>query len=381
MRLVEAIGGIVVIVAAVELWLRRVNPVADPYERFKRLQTPNRYIPSEFPPKARVAIEVEAGLPGLRPGRRIFTTNNLGLRGDELLMPKPSGEIRVFLTGDSVAECLFLEDQQAISGVLQHALAGAASDGCVVKVYNAARSHDASDDQLSLIVHRLLHLQPDLIVLCLGVGELLAGLDGRDPLHRVDGTGTRHSFLRLLRLVATELQIFRRLFALLSGVPASSIRAEEVLHSRCREKAAHHRQLPLAAEPPRVNLAMFTTNLRTIAGSLKAHGVPLVFMTQQATWNSLVDPGVRQWHWRLGRRGWRYREADTAEALEAINEAIRQCAASQEVPVYDFSRIVPKSREFFYDDVHVNAKGAEAAGKGLAGFIVEQGLLSAPAAR
>jgi len=133
---------------------------------------------------------------------------------------------------------------------------------------------------------------------------------------------------------------------------------------------------PLTDEKPPVNLTAYTNNLLTIIGVTQAHGIQLVLVTQATTWNSTVDPEARNWHWmRSSPSGVRYREDLLDEAMETLNDGMRQLAAKHSVSLYDLADLMPKSLEFFYDDVHFNVKGAQTAGEGIATFILERNLI------
>jgi len=54
---------------------------------------------------------------------------------------------------------------------------------------------------------------------------------------------------------------------------------------------------------------------------------------------------------------------------------MRQIAIEHAVPLYDLAKLMPKSLEYFYDDVHFNVKGAHTAGTQLAAFILENNLM------
>ena len=125
-------------------------------------------------------------------------------------------------------------------------------------------------------------------------------------------------------------------------------------------------------QPPRTDVPAYRTNLTTLIGTAKAHTVQLVFMTQQTTWDSPIDPQAQDWHWMRYRDGVTYREDGMDEALESLNDTMRQLAASHGVPIYDLARTLPKSLTFFYDDVHFNVHGARAAGTQLALFLLAQ---------
>jgi hypothetical protein len=176
----------------------------------------------------------------------------------------------------------------------------------------------------------------------------------------------------LLKFASTEFQLARRVYYLfkpLSARTATEIRNEITLRSDYREKVQLRIATPVSDARPRADLGSYRSNLQTIVGVAKTHGVSLFLMTQQSTWTT-SDPTIKDWHWMLYRPGVTYRENLMHEALESMNDVMRQVAAAANVPVYDLARVMPKSSEFFYDDFHFNVRGAREAGTGLASFIV-----------
>jgi hypothetical protein len=103
-------------------------------------------------------------------------------------------------------------------------------------------------------------------------------------------------------------------------------------------------------------------------------------MTQQTTWNGPDDPNRKAWQWAICRSGVRYREDFMDATLNALNDQMRQVARQYSIPLYDLADQMPKSRDFFYDDVHFNTRGAHDAAIQLALLIVQTGSLpnSAP---
>jgi hypothetical protein len=69
-----------------------------------------------------------------------------------------------------------------------------------------------------------------------------------------------------------------------------------------------------------------------------------------------------------------YREDLLDAAMERYNEALRTVARVNEVPMLDLARALPKSLDFFYDDVHFNVRGADTTAALLADFLIERGL-------
>jgi lysophospholipase L1-like esterase len=361
----------------VEAGLRRLAPVPDPYAAIKQ---PNQYIKSEYPPNYRFRTAAEEGLPGMQ-GQSEFSTNNMGFRGDPLVVPKPAGEYRVFMIGGSTTECMYLDDSKALHSVLQSELAKHAPPGKTVKVYNAGKSGDASFDHISMLVHRIAHLQPDMITVFAGVNDLTASLGEVDYLHFRDESTTvgANSF----RCLMTELQLGRRWYYLVKKTRRSDREIVEEIPSLSdyREKAKVRAAAPVAEAEPRPRVAEYENNLRTLAGVARAHGVRLVLMTQQSTWNSQVDPKIQDWHWMLyrDREGVSYRQDVMDRALRRLNDGMRRVAREQGTGLFDVEQLIPKSSQFFYDDCHFNVAGARRCGEGLAEYIRRERLLTSKA--
>jgi lysophospholipase L1-like esterase len=361
-----------------EVGLERFARVPDPYQSIKAPTPENRYIRSAFRPHTDLWTTAEPGLPGMS-GRHHFTSNNLGFRGDSLAIPKPPAERRVFVIGGSVVECFYLDDADALTAALQRDLQGRAPAGTMVRVYGAGKSGDRSDDHVSMLVHRIVHLEPDAIVLLAGVNDLTASIEGYDYLHLhvYSRPPPRLGMLALLRLAATGFQIPRRLYFLfrLLRPPAEEELQEEIpLLSNYRQLAQKRQAAPRSDRPPATNEPAFARNLRTIAGVARAHKIRLAFVTQPSTWNSTVDPAIGDWQWMLLRKGVAYRPDLMDQALERLNQVTRDVGAAEGVPVYDLAKAIPKSGQFFYDDVHLNVNGARAAADGVARFLETHGV-------
>lgn len=366
-----------VFLVILEILLRLLAPVPDPYEMIKA--EGNQYIPSSFPTNFRMGTQVEEGLPGMQ-GSHSFTTNNLGFRGDHLSLPKPANEFRVFLLGGSAMESIYLDDSQVISSILQKELNKHVSQPAVVKVYNGAKSGAFTLDHVALIAHRIIHLQPDMIIVCEGINDLSRSIYNFDYLLYDIGRNSQKKlpFFRLLKILATEFQIPRRIYYFLRRISsADELKTLQEISNKSnyRSKVELRKSAPLTNKKPRTDLISFRNNLTSMVGICQAHNIRLVLMTQASSWNSSIDPEIKNWQWMLYRNGVTYRADLMEEALESLNNVTRQEAAEHSVPLYDLARSVPKSSDFFYDDAHFNVKGAEWVGKNLASFLVENTLI------
>jgi lysophospholipase L1-like esterase len=361
-------------IVAVEAILRAAAPIADPYKLHKRraniVQT---YLRSSFPPNMRVQLSTEAGLPGMDGGVTAFTTNNVGLRGDSLVMPKPDDELRVFVVGGSSTETLYLDDRQAVTRILEDRL-GTIVSGKRVKVYGAGKSGARSADHIEMIAHRLVHLEPDALIVFAGINDLRAAMFGRNHLMLPPALGapdTEWTLMQLLRFAVTEFQLGRRLFSLLKPDDYRDAVEQITLRSNFRRSVRMRQALPVSAGALRIDVAPYRNNLISLVGIARSHGIELVFLTQATTWNSRVDSEIAKWHWMSAGPDSAYREEALDQAMEAFNDAVRAVAARFDVPLFDLARLLPKSGDYFYDDVHFNPRGADTVGAMLASFVSE----------
>ena len=353
----------VVALLLAELAMRIAVPLADPYEAERRTAT---YIRRAHEPHSALRFEAEPGLPGMKGVTR-WTTNNLGFRGDELVSPKPADELRVFLIGGSTTECVIIDDDDSLDAVIQRTLQERVPDHTQVRVYNAGVSGDGSDDHVAILTQRIVHLQPDIIVVFAGINDLLAAIHGHDYLHLA--TQTRPPWL----LLATQSQLGRLAFySLKLRQPVLESARDKPIVTAYQYGVKRQKAARAASGPPVFDTRGYVNNLRTLAGVAAGHGVALIFVTQQTTWNSDVDSTAKDWHWMLNVDNVRYAEDDMHQAMEQVNDSMRETANSMDVPIYDLARSMPKSTEFFYDDVHFNTNGARVAGTQLAALILER---------
>lgn len=359
-----AVASLTVALSLAEVLLRLLLPVPAANLRHPYI---NQYVRMERPPHYSAVIEPELGLPGV-DGTGHYSINGHGFRGSELEVPKPPDEFRIFAVGGSTTECYIIDDADAFPEVMEQELTPLAGRETTIQVYNAGVSGAASDDHVAMIAQRLVHLEPDLIIVFSGINDLTRSIYGIDPLHYTQPFPKPRGRSRLL-----ELRVFSTLWSRFGGGPSERCTQEQMTSTRKKiELQAKHPEVP---EAPRIDTTPYANNLRTIAGLASAHGFRLVFMTQQTTWNSTTDSATGAWQYMRYRNGKTYSETSMDSAMERFNDVMRAVAVESEVPLYDLACRIPKSLDYFYDDCHFNTQGSRTTGRELAHFLVAEGLV------
>lgn len=351
------------VILLLEVALRRFFPVDDPFERFKN-RYDHPYIPSQMPANVELRFTSNERLSGI-DSVMLYTTNNVGFRGDSLLMPKPAGETRIFIIGGSTAQCLHIDDSKALDRVLQKELQEQIP-GKKIKVYSAAKSGDATVEHIAMLSQRIIHMEPDMVIVFCGFNDLRKSIQRYDYMHIKT---VRQYSPRYIFLAATDYQVGRRLYHLFKSPAKDEIRETIPLSTNYRELFTIQRQTPESDSIPYINVQPYSVNLTSITGICSLNRVPLVFVPNQSTWNSQSDTTMRSKHWLLTIGKIRYKQEYLQKGLEVFNDTMRAVATRNNVPLFDLPKVMPPSGEFFYDDCHFNNNGAVTAAKKLGAFI------------
>ncbi|MDX5337616.1 MAG: SGNH/GDSL hydrolase family protein [Cyclobacteriaceae bacterium] len=358
---------LILMLVIVELALYWLAPVEDPFARYKKRNLSNsQYIESQFKPNAEFTFEIESGLPKM-DSSATFTTNNFGYRGDSLIYPKPPSEFRVFIIGGSTTENLFIDDskgfERQLQGVLQDSI-----QNLTVKVYNAGKSGDATPDHISMLVHRIQHLHPDLVILFPGINDLNRLIGNYDYLHfPVENVEESGSMIQSIKFFLSNFQIIRRLINVINPDQGDA-RTSIFLKTNYAAKVKEVEALPLVETLPSIDYGIYERNIRSFVGAAKSNRVPVLLMTQTHTWDS-KDAYLSQNHWMVGIGNQRYPSEKLAEELGKLNQITIQVAEDEDVFLLDLEKSIPKTTDYFYDDCHFNLGGVQEAAKVIGNYI------------
>ena len=351
-------------------------PVSDPYENAKKNMfyptIGNMYIESQFDRNMNLQFATEDGLLGFEnykePTR--FTINNYGFRGDELKMPKPTNEYRIFAIGGSSTESLYIDDKDAWTQVLQENL-NQNNDSTTVKVYNAGKSGDNIQDHLSMLAHRIVHLQPDEVIVFCGINDVTRLMLDKNPLkyNVTKAKEKKVSFANMLGVFMYEFQIPRRLYHAFKS-EEKALETIEVT-SNYKKKVVKTQARPVENQLPKTDYSNYTSKLKSLIGICQANDIKLIFATQVVTWDT-KDEALKNWHWMTSRGGVRYNALKLQQKVDSINAITINEGIRFNIPVFRTDSIIPKTGTYLYDDCHFNPAGSKKMGDDLATLMKTQ---------
>jgi len=167
-NLIGAIVALAGLLALAEVGLRitritHPEAVAAPEETFP-LATSSAVTGWELQPAARKTVTTDRG------ETVVFRTNSLGLRGDEMVTPKPQGTYRIVCLGDEALLSATLSDEFTLPQQMAKRLQSTTQ--ARIEVLNAGLPHGSPETAAIHYRHRLIALQPDLVILHVHAGDV-----------------------------------------------------------------------------------------------------------------------------------------------------------------------------------------------------------------
>ena len=210
--LILAVVAVVLTLGALELGVRLLVPQDLDYFNSTKLRRPSTR-PGwtwELVPGAR--SESYVGVP--------VTINALGLRDDEIAVPKPRGTVRILAVGDSVTFGYGVRLEETFVKQLQRRLNAAAGPGIRYEVVNAGVEATGLDQYYQFLASQGRELEPDLVIVDLALNDIYPYAEGGattpsrpSPVARavraVNGGLLSHSQLYLLSYMRVKSLLYR----------------------------------------------------------------------------------------------------------------------------------------------------------------------------
>jgi len=330
--------------------------------------------------------------PDILPGtskRARFSTNSLGLRGDE---PSPDDDYRIVVLGGSAAECLFLDQEKTWPGLIMETLNRANPDRRVWVANGGRSAQNSRHHALELEYLPLKLIDPDAIIICLGVNDLLLRLrqdEAYDP-HALSRPGGRDLQIdRAFLFVPDEYSlppppwykrtgIWRALREAMKITASDSPQdAQGALVATWRERRRKAGEWRAALPEMGPALREYVANLRRMIALAAEQDLRLVFVAQPAAWREGMteSEAARLWMGGVGN----FQNADglpyytpgaLGRGLALYNDVLKSVCEWSGAECFDLAARIAPTTENFYDDCHFTEAGAGEAARVLCDYLL-----------
>lgn len=292
------------------------------------------------------------GTPNYRSADGLNMHNSLGMRGPEIIMPKPTGRIRIAVLGGSTTYEEFIKNwRKDFARQLEEDLRRAFPQKDI-EVINAGLPGWSSWNDLVNLQFRLIDLDLDIIVVYEGVNDVHARLV-KPAAYKSDDTGNIKQWEKNSCVTLMCFSIVQKITQ--SEPPQFDIAADTYPNSYPESTGYNDilgmtRMQALDKNPP----IYFERNLRSIIAVAQENDIHVLLSTW--AWSDQLRDYAATAHYQKG-----FREH---------NDVIRKIAALKQISLYDFASEMPKDKKYWADGPHNNSAGVTLKAKLFANYII-----------
>lgn len=309
--------------------------------------------------------------------------NNYGFRHNDDINPERD-EFSIYAIGGSTTQGYDYPYEESWCQVVEKKLENHTNKP--INVYNGGTAGAAMFDHIALLQNRVVHLDPDMVILFSGINDLNVLL-GDNNLHRFDDIHESSELVNwpklllgksaIFRLAHNARKKFRSNTPLLKDIPEREHRpipdSMPIQFSDHLLPPLMTEQLPLGKHDS-VDFEYYKKMVTSFVGICKANDIPLVLMTQPTTWTS-KDTTLLKYHWMHKNKEFKFPKEFMQGSMDKMNGDVTKIASTHEVPVIPLDQQMPKTGEYFYDDCHFTPKGSVFVGETVAQYITENNLI------
>jgi hypothetical protein len=292
------------------------------------------------------------------------TINSRGIRGPEF--PPRESACRVLCLGDSITECLYLDDSKTWPSLLMQRL-NQQETLRRVWVGNAGHSAYGTFHHLHFLKESGFLKEIDCLVLLAGAADFTFAIHGIKEAVETDNRKKSKSWMG---------SFITRVWKKLKAKRAVDLATEDskgdvyVARRKARMEGERCDVLPDLAEP----LHRFRQQLRDICDLCRKNGVRLIMVSPATVCrrNLPTDTEKTVWGWKMSD-GRYLSVAAVREGVDLYNQAIAETAKELNVEFVDLSALNDQTG-FFLDGSHFNEEGArQVAGRVADAFLARHG--------
>ncbi len=265
------------------------------------------------------------------------------LRVDENGFIKPSAvhekaEASVVFLGGSTTECHFMNEEERFPYLVGRQLE--ASLGKRINSFNTGFAGNNTLHCLLLLQGKVLPMRPRAVVLmeCINDLTFLKLLGDYWNIHATRGIVQDKEYNPIKNWIIHNL---------IGHKGASAVLGDEFFGQSVKPDALTSAQLA----------AQYRKNLELFVFICRQHKIVPVLMTQFNRFTETLPPNLEKQMAPVQQR-WNFTYAQYLDNYKALNETMRDVAREQKVQLIDLDRLVPKTKDYMYDVVHLNANGS-----------------------
>lgn len=308
-------------------------------------------------------------------GEKRYGVNEFGIRGDSPV----SAEYRILAVGGSTTECLYLDQSEMWTQLLQEKLNFGRD---TVWVGNAGKSANALGEN-ELQVRYAIPKMPtiDLFLVMAGANDMLFYLKQyrRDPwLIAFDIVVDRHRegpWFKKSLIWQTLRNIKYRLYPHFVKIEAED-RSGETYELR-RQLRRNSRETDVLPDSLDHYLEEYRQRLNAVANAIRTQNGRVVFLTQPAMWDTISNPGLERFLWfdytsrDVYNNPVHYSSRALRSVLDRYNATMMDFCEKESYPCLDLATLLPRDTTVFYDDMHFNVSGSKQVAELLYAFLTK----------
>lgn len=318
-----------------------------------------------------------------KPHRETYQINKWGFRGGDIEEEKPPGTYRIFMLGGSTAFCGDLPYDATHCGLLEKKLKER-FPGRAIEVQNASTDWHTSQHSLIKLLMYVQDFEPDLIVVFHGVNDLMRGLSPdafAAEMHY--WPDYRHYYGPVANYVRPRSAV-RSIFNMYFGYWFSDFRNDRVRVIGPDGEGVMGATMLFFPKTEEIrirkwkSLPSFERNMRDLVAVAQAKGINVILASQPSLYREDLEAKELEVIWFPQSHhddGERPSIESMARGMRECNEITERIAREAGATFVDLDSMLPRTLEYFYDDVHFTRKSNEIIAEAWLDAIVEANLI------
>ncbi len=295
-------------------------------------------------------------------GESHFTINNLGYRGVEF--NNHENEYRILMIGGSTTECLYLDDKEAWPYVLMNLLAKTKDNKKVITMNTGKSGHGLRNNILEL-KYLPENYEPDLTIMMLGVNDVLFKLSRKDawqPFNESEFNNSESYTFTLYPGYNWESTITYRIYKYLD-FKIKGVKSQDAVGNTLAENRLKRKNSGSLLNNPidwTSSLEDYERSLKRVINLSGEKNTTLIFLTQPHLWKKNMSEEEDSSLWMATDFNNNFYPIDVMiDGMKKFNDKMLEvCMENPDIFCIDLEKDMPKTLDYFYDDVHFNEKGS-----------------------